>query len=244
MSHDLFTDVVSPTVRVRSSSRYTLFVSVVVHALVVAAVVIVPLMASGVLPQVSGDPINEYVMPVDLPPRPPAPQPPQPVRVAELVNPNAAPIKSPDGITDEVPRPPANPSDATIGGIELGPASSNAFGSGPNLGTAVAIPDPPAPPQPQKPVRPGGLIREPVKTRHVPPVYPQIAIAARVSGTVVIDAVIGTDGTVREARVLSGSPLLNHAALEAVRQWRYTPTTLNHVPVPVIMTVTVRFNLN
>jgi periplasmic protein TonB len=241
MSHDLFTDVVSPTVRVRSSSRYTLCVSIVVHALVVAAVVIVPLMASGALPHVSGG-IDDYVMPVDLPP--PAPQPPQPVRVTELVNPNAAPIEPPDGITEEVPRPPVATGDHAVGGLDLGPASSNAFGSGPNLGTAVAIPDPPPPPQPQKPVRAGGLIREPVKTRHVPPVYPQIAIAARVSGVVVIDAVIGTDGAVGEARVLSGSPLLNQAALEAVRQWRYTPTTLNTVPVPVIMTVTVRFNLN
>jgi len=79
--------------------------------------------------------------------------------------------------------------------------------------------------------------------KHVPPVYPQIAIQARVSGPVVIDAVIGTDGVVREARILSGVPLLNQAALDAVKQWRYTPTMLNNVPVPVIMTVTVRFSL-
>lgn len=243
MSHDLFTDVVSPTVRVRSSSRYTLFVSIVVHALVVAAVVIVPLMASGALPQVSGTAIDDYVMPVDWPPAPPAPLPPQPVRVTELVNPNAAPIKPPDGITDEVPRPPITTGDYAIDGLAIGQTSAG-FGPEVNIGARVNIPDPPPPPQPPKPVRPGGLIREPVKTRHVPPVYPQIAIAARVTGVVVIDAIIGTDGTVREARVLSGSPLLNQAALEAVRQWRYTPTTLNNVPVPVIMTVTVRFNMN
>lgn len=243
MSDELFRDVVSPTVRVRSSSRYTLVVSIVVHTLVVAAVVIVPLMASGALPTVTGAGVD-YVMPTVAPPAPPLP--PQPaVPQTQLVNPNAAPIKPPPSIMDEQPRPPAVTSDSAIGGLPpIGEPTAGFGGPGVNIGARVDAPQPPPPPQPQRPVRPGGLIREPVKTRHVAPVYPQIALAARVSGIVVIDAVIGTDGTVREARVLSGPPLLNQAALEAVRQWRYTPTTLNNVPVPVIMTVTVRFNIN
>jgi periplasmic protein TonB len=242
MSHDLFTDVVSPQVRVRSSSRYTLFVSIVAHALIVAAVVIVPLMASGTLPAVTVGGMD-YVMPTIAPPAPPLPPPTQPVRVTQVSNPDAAPIKPPDGIKDEELRPPAVTGDFVVGSVTIGDPTTG-FGPGVNIGARVDVPQPPPPAQPPKPMRVGGLIREPVKTRHVPPVYPQIAIAARVSGIVVIDAIIGTDGAVREARVLSGSPLLNQAALEAVRQWRYTPTTLNNVPVPVIMTVTVRFNLN
>jgi protein TonB len=56
--------------------------------------------------------------------------------------------------------------------------------------------------------------------------------------------VIGEDGTVQNVRVLRSKPLLDDAAVEAVRQWRFTPTLLNGQPVPVVMTVTVAFTLN
>jgi protein TonB len=65
-----------------------------------------------------------------------------------------------------------------------------------------------------------------------------------VSGIVIIEATIGKDGSVRDARVLRSVPLLDQAALDAVRQWRFTPTLLNNEPVEVIMTVTVNFTLN
>ncbi len=75
------------------------------------------------------------------------------------------------------------------------------------------------------------------------PVYPPIAQSARVQGVVIIEAIIGPDGRVTEAKVLRSIPLLDAAALDAVKQWVYTPTLLNGVPVPVIMTVTVNFTL-
>ena len=59
----------------------------------------------------------------------------------------------------------------------------------------------------------------------------------------IIEAVIAVDGTVRDARVLRSVTLLDHAALDAVKQWRYAPTRLNGVAVPVIVTVTVHFRL-
>ena len=93
------------------------------------------------------------------------------------------------------------------------------------------------------PVRVGGNIRAPQKTRNVKPVYPQIAQSARVQGVVIIEATIGPTGKVQDARVLRSIPLLDQAALDAVRQWEYSPTLLNGVPVPVIMTVTVNFTL-
>ncbi len=68
--------------------------------------------------------------------------------------------------------------------------------------------------------------------RRIPP----IAQAARVSGVVILEALIGEDGSVRDAKVLRSVPLLDASALEAVRQWRFTPTLLNGVPVQVIMT--------
>ena len=93
-------------------------------------------------------------------------------------------------------------------------------------------------------MRVGGLIQPPRRIVSVAPVYPQIAQQARVEGTVEIEALIGEDGKVRNAKLLSGKALLNEAALTAVRQWVFTPTRLNGEPVGVIMTVTVVFSLN
>jgi protein TonB len=64
-----------------------------------------------------------------------------------------------------------------------------------------------------------------------------------VQGIVIIEAVIAEDGRVSNARILRSIPLLDQAALEAVRQWQFTPSFLNGQPVPVIMTVTVNFML-
>ena len=86
-------------------------------------------------------------------------------------------------------------------------------------------------------------MRPPQKTREVNPVYPPIAQSARVQGIVIIEATIGEDGQVTNARILRSVPLLDQAAIDAVRQWQYSPTLLNGVPVPVIMTVTVNFTL-
>lgn len=98
--------------------------------------------------------------------------------------------------------------------------------------------------RPPKAVRVGGQIKEPKKLKSVLPVYPAIAKQARVQGIVILECTIGPDGRVVEVRVLRGIPLLDHAAIDAVKQWIYTPTLLNGVPVPVIMTVTVNFRLS
>jgi len=93
------------------------------------------------------------------------------------------------------------------------------------------------------PVRVGGAISQPTKTHDVRPVYPMIAQRARVQGIVIIEAKIDTTGKVENLRVLRSIPLLDQAALDAVRQWEYEPTLRDGVPVPVIMTVTVKFTL-
>jgi protein TonB len=92
-------------------------------------------------------------------------------------------------------------------------------------------------------VRVGGQIKPPTKTKNVPPVYPAIAQSARVQGVVIIEATIGPSGNVTDAKVLRSIPLLDSAAIDAVKQWVFSPTLLNGVPVPVIMTVTVNFTL-
>jgi protein TonB len=105
------------------------------------------------------------------------------------------------------------------------------------------IAETPAVPEPAKRVRiteinPAQLIHR------VQPIYPPLAVRTRTQGTVVLRAVIGTDGAVREVQVIAGHPLLIQAALDAVMQWRYQPTLLNGRPVEVETRITVIFTLN
>jgi TonB family protein len=93
-------------------------------------------------------------------------------------------------------------------------------------------------------VRIGGDVKPPEKIKHVPPVYPEIARSARVQGIVIAEVLIDADGLVSEAKVIRPVALLDQAALEAVRQWEFTPTEINGVAVPVIMTVTISFSLD
>jgi len=101
-----------------------------------------------------------------------------------------------------------------------------------------------SPPAEPEPVRVGGNISPPTKIRDVPPVYPPVAQNARVQGVVILEVVIGPTGSVTDVEVLRSVPLLDEAAINAVKQWRYTPTLQDGVPVPVIMTVTVNFQLS
>jgi TonB family protein len=92
-------------------------------------------------------------------------------------------------------------------------------------------------------LRVGGAIRQPRKIKDVPPVYPAIARTARVQGVVIVEASIDATGNVSDVRILRSIPLLDQAAVDAVKQWQYEPTLLNGSAVPIIMTVTVNFTL-
>jgi len=74
-------------------------------------------------------------------------------------------------------------------------------------------------------------------------VYPDAALQAGVQGVAILECLISPQGRVTEVKILRGVPLLAEAAVGAARQWVYTPTLRDGVPVPVIMTVTVRFDL-
>jgi TonB family protein len=95
------------------------------------------------------------------------------------------------------------------------------------------------------PVRIGGNIKPPLKLKDVRPVYPSSMREAGLSGVVPIEAIIGVDGTVASVRVVSAQvhPALAQAAVDAVRQWQFSPTLLNGRPVEVVMNVSVRFDL-
>jgi TonB family protein len=96
---------------------------------------------------------------------------------------------------------------------------------------------------PPKRIRVGGAVQRALLAHQVAPKYPSEAKEAHVQGTVRLQAIIGTDGTVKELKVLSGHPALVQSALDTVRQWRYQPTLLNGEPVEVETTVDVIYSL-
>jgi protein TonB len=152
------------------------------------------------------------------------------------VNPNAAPVEAPKEIKPEPVNPPNYSMTGVVGGVAGG------IPGGVVGGVVGGIPPPPPPPPPQV-VRVGGDIKEPKKIQDKKPVYPQIAQTAKVQGVVIIEATIGKDGSVKDAKILRSVALLDQAAIDAVKQWKFTPTLLNGVPVEVLMTVTVNFTL-
>lgn len=235
MPRELFGDVSDPSITLGTRKWYTVPLSFLGHALAVSVLIVTPLLASGALPMPDSGPTFVHVAP------PPLPQPP-PVRAlpqASLptASHRAAPVVAPDEITEE---PAIDP------GFEVeAPALVGLVGGTDIEITGVVTPPPVAgEPPPSKPVQVGGAVRPPERVVYVAPVYPPLALTARVQGVVIIEATIDVRGSVQAARVLhSDSPLLNEAALSAVRQWMYRPTLLNGMPTSVIMTVTVHFQL-
>jgi periplasmic protein TonB len=161
-----------------------------------------------------------------------------PTRRATPVN-----VVAPTGIAPEAKQEPKYFGPPTIDMANSDGVDLSIVGGGPGV-VPVA---PPAPPPAAKPaqtlVRPGGAIREPKRISGLPPEYPPIARNAGVQGLVILEAVIDEHGEVGRIKVLRSQPLLDHAAIAAVEQWRYTPTLLNGVPVSVLMTITVNFTL-
>jgi protein TonB len=97
--------------------------------------------------------------------------------------------------------------------------------------------------QQKPPVRVGGSVKEPKKIKSVAPVYPQEAKEAGIQGVVILETLIEKDGTVGDIKVLRSVPLLEAAAVDAVKQWVYEPTLMDGEPVQVLMVVTVNFTL-
>jgi len=213
---------------------YTVLVSIVAHVCAACAIMFTTVLATGELPvpHDSSTFVNVVVTPPAVPP--PAARP----RVEPVSNPDAAPLAAPEGVHAEVDRPRMT---------DIAEPVPDGFVGGIGGDAGLALPGEPPPPQPLPslaPARVGGDIKPPRKIGDVVPVYPQIARAAHVSGVVIIEATIDEAGTVRDTRVLRSIPLLDAAALEAVRQWRFTPTVLNGQVIPIVMTVTVNFRLD
>jgi TonB family protein len=108
---------------------------------------------------------------------------------------------------------------------------------------APVTPESAAPGSVPKTIRVGGMVASANLISQEKPIYPPIAKAARVQGTVRFDATIGMDGTVQELHVIEGPPLLVQAAMQSVQKWQYKPTLLNGQPVAVTTTIDVTFTL-
>lgn len=231
------------------------FTSLLVHALVLAAALLVPLLYTESID------LSQYaqtwlVAPPPPPPPPPPPAPEQTVRPARRVKPvfqtATGQLIAPTVIPKEIAKIVESTEveldvQGVLGGVPGGVPGGQLGGVLGGVLGGIPSPKPgpvPPPPPPQKPVRVGGNIQPPKLIRHVEPVYPSIARQARIQGDVRIDAIISTSGRVVEMKVLSGHPLLVRAALDAVRRWLYEPTLLNEQPIPVVLEVTVRFRMH
>jgi protein TonB len=228
------------------SKGATLVVSVTVHALLVAAIVVVPLFFYDAIPQPSESIMKAFfVSPPEVAPAPPPPPPPAPaVRAAikaEVPTPVApatfvAPIEAPEGIHEEA-------------GIELGfgveggvPGGVEGGVPGGVLGGVVGGAMSQLAP-PTKAVRVGGNIVTPKMIKKVAPEYPDLAKASRIGAVIIMEALVDTKGAVQSVNVLRGHPLFDEPATAAVKQWRYRPLLLNGEPTEFIVTVTLTFNI-
>jgi protein TonB len=99
--------------------------------------------------------------------------------------------------------------------------------------------------KPEGPLRVGGDVKAPVIEHRVDPQYPDMARKTRVAGVVIVEAIINKDGSVEQVKVLKGLPMgMSESAVEAVKQWKFKPGTLNGEPVDVIFNLTVTFKLD
>jgi periplasmic protein TonB len=244
MEQRLFQDLIdSDAVGHKGRKGYTIPVSIVAHVIIVIAVVVVPLLQSEELPEPTSAVRAFFVEPAAPPPPPPPPPPPAPKAAVAPKTPPKPTMTEPPRFTAPVEVPTEiKPEEGIDLGVEGGvPGGVEGGVPGGVVGGVVGgLPEAPPPPQA---VRVGGQIKEPKKTKDVPPQYPDIAKQARVQGVVILECTISPQGRVSDVKILRGIPLLNEAALTAVKQWVYSPTLLNGVPVPVIMTVTVNFRL-
>lgn len=161
---------------------------------------------------------------------------PGPAAIARTSPVELAPLVAPSGVADET------------GGerrLSNAPAGPPAIGNPGDLDAngIAALPLPPPAPQPTAPIRQSSGVQPPQRIVNVAPAYPAIARSARVQGVVILEIVIDERGNVAKAEILRSIPLLDAAALDAVRQWKFLPTQLNGRAVPIVMSVTVNFTL-
>jgi protein TonB len=245
---DLITDESERPLRERSPMSKV--VAMVGHAVILVIVVVIPLLsATNVLPPLPS--MMAFVAAAPVPPAPPPPPPPaaqqakatpaQPVKTAGEF---AAPIEAPSEIRPEPVRQ-ITGLEGVEGGVEGGVPGGVVGGIVGGLVAPAPPPPPPPPPlAPHAPVRIGGQITAPALVHRVEPIYPDLARVAQLSGFVILEATVNTDGCVESVKLLrSRHKLLDEASIEALKQWRYSPLVLNGIATPFVLTVTFTFSV-
>ena len=243
---DLTTGTIERPFRDRRASATVL--SVAAHTVALGSVAWVVLFsATDQLPQVPSMMAFVAAAPAPLPPPPPPPPAAKAAKAAQVSKP--APTTGPTFTV---------PSEIPVGiqpesGIDLGDEGGVVGGveggiPGGVLGGLIGgmineAPPPPPPPPPAKPRRVGGDIQAPALISRVEPDYPPVAVSGKISGIVILEATVDEAGAVTAVSVLRSLPVLDKAAVKAVRQWRYQPLVLNGKPESFIVVVTVTFSL-
>ena len=242
----------------RTVRPYTVMVSFAGQMVLVGLGILVPLIYTDTLP--NGWWAQRFSTPLVPPGRPAVQPPPKPApgvvhprpenAAGKFFEPVTYPQKARIIVDAEAP-----PNDWTAGdlftviggtGAESGPLSryiGEATGPIPIAPNPVKPVEKAAPQEKPTRVTVGGLVKAPRPVLTPPPVYPELAKQARIEGVVRLEAIIATNGTVQGIHLIQGHPLLAGAAIAAVRNWRYTPPTLNGDPVEMVMFVDVNFKL-
>jgi periplasmic protein TonB len=232
--------------RLRTNRGKTTLLSFLLQALLVGVLVLLPLIFTEALPK------QQLMTFLVAPPPPPPPPPPPAATVMKVVKiqseldngklrtPTAIPKKI--EMIKEEETPPNTGVAGVVGGVpggvpggSMGGVLGGVIG---NIPTAV-----PKAATPQR-IRVSQGVSQGLLIHKVQPIYPPLARQARIQGTVVLQALIGKDGSIQNLHVVSGHPMLTGAALDAVKQWRYKPYYLNGEPVEVDTTVNVIFSLS
>lgn len=226
----------------------TTALSFILQILLIGVLVLLPLVFTEALPK-------QQLMTFLVAPPPPPPPPPPPAATpeikvvkkmtteldnGELRTPTKIPKKIQMIKEDEAP-PPSSGVAGVVGGVPGGVPGGAVGGvlGGIISGTPTAVPKVATPQR----VRVSQGVSQGLLIHQVKPSYPPLARQARIQGIVVLQAVIGKDGSIQNLKVVSGHPMLAPAALEAVKQWKYKPYYLNGEPVEVDTTINVNFTL-
>jgi len=231
--------LVESTGRIRTRSSRCAAGSFVLETALVAVIILIPYLYPDALP-------HKFLnVPLIAPPAAAAPVVAQPATAASRPQPIALdlslPTRIPHGPIQIVD--PRVPGPSVPGVIDFG-IHHDGFIGVPGLG--LSTPPPTRLVHPAKPTGPihvsSGVVAG-LLIVHIQPHYPAIAVATRTQGTVIVAATISTHGRIESLRVLSGPPPLVTAAVDAIRQARYRPWTLNGEPVEVETTINVVFTL-
>jgi len=243
-------DLFSGDRRAPHRSSIPVLISTAAHVIVLGAMLAIPILyVTEDLPEIPD--MLTFVVSAAPPPPPPPPPPaapaptpskPKVTKPVPTTSPRAAPVEAPREIIeetyDEIGSEEGVP-DGVEGGIPGGVVG----------GFIIDLPQPPPPPPPpapvtRDPVRVGGDLKAPALVERVEPEYPPLAVRAKVEGVVILEALVDLQGRVESVRVLRSIPLLDNAAIAAVRQWRYSPLLLNGQPERFVLTVTLSFSLS